>query len=202
MHSNIFLSNKNNSENIKLFDNQKANLYLILNEVNDIKKTINLTLKNNNVANIYCLILANKCNKSLEINVKHIGNNSTSNIYIKGLANNKADIKVNCISSCQSRTNKNAINQTIDGLIFDNASSIQALPCLDINVNDIEAKHTVNIGQISPEIIFYFNTKGLSELATYRFFIDNFVNDLKPILIKQKLDINKDIKSLIGGNHE
>ena len=202
MYSNIFLTNKNNQENINLTNNQKVNLYLVINEVKDLEKTINLTLKNNNLVNIYCLVLANKCNKFLNINIEHTGSYSTSNIYVKGLANNKANIKVNCVSSCQAKTSKNAINQTIDGLIFDNDSSIQALPCLDININDIVAKHTVNIGQVNPEIIFYLNTKGLSKLEAYQFLIDSFINDLNPYLTNHKLDINKDIKSLIGGRYE
>lgn len=202
MRSNVFLTNKSSDENISFSNDQKANLFLVINEVKDLKKTINLTLKNNNLVNIYCLILANKSNKFLNINIDHKGNNSQSNIYVKSLANNKSHVKVNCVSSCQSKTNKNIINQTIDGLIFDNDSTIQALPCLDININDIVAKHTVNIGQVNPEIIFYLNTKGLSKLEAYQFLIDSFISDLNPCLKQYKININNDIRSLMRGSYE
>lgn len=202
MLSNIFLTNTNATQDINLKNNEKVNLYLVANDQKDITKTINLSLKNNNEVNLYCLVLANAKNKIFNINFHHLGNNSTSNIYVKALANNKATVKVNCVSSCATKTTKNTINQTIDGLIFDNNSLIQALPCLDINIHEITAKHTVNIGQVDPEIIFYLNTKGLSNLEAYQFLIDSFINDLHPYLTKYKINVNKDIQTLMGGSYE
>lgn len=202
MFSNIFLTKFNDSQTINLKDNQKVNLYLVANDNQDVKKDINLTLANNNEVNLYCLILASKTAKTFNIYFNHKGNNSTSNIYVKSLANNNANIKINCVSRCEFKTHKNTINQVIDGLIFDNESSIQALPCLDINIDDITAKHTVNIGQVDPEIIFYLNTKGLSNLQAYQFLIDSFIKDLDPYLSQFKININKDIQSLIGGSYE
>ncbi len=202
MHSNIFLTNVSGKQNINLKTNQKVNLYLVANNQKDINKTVNLTLTDNNKVNLYCLVLASGSNKTFNINFNHKGNNSISNIYVKALANNKANVKVNCISSCQNRTKGNAINQNIDGLIFDNDSLIQALPCLDININDIVAKHTVNIGQINPEIIFYLNTKGLSNLEAYQFLIDSFIHDLNPYLTKYRINIKNDIQKLMGGYYE
>lgn len=202
MYSNIFLKNFSNSEIVNLSNNQKVNLYLVANDTKDITKNITLSLHDNNEVNLYCLVLSTGKNKTFNINFKHLGNNSTSNIYVKALANKKANIKINCVSSCKDKTHKNTINQIIDGLIFDNDSLIQALPCLDININDIVAKHTVNIGQVDPEIIFYLNTKGLTKLEAYQFLIDSFIKDLEPYLVKHNININKDIRSLIGGSYE
>lgn len=202
MLSNIFLTNQNATQSINLKDSQKVNLYLVANDQNDLEKTINLNLKNHNEVNLYCLILANAKTKIVNINFNHLGNSSTSNIYVKALANNKATVKVNCVSLCKTKTHKNIINQVIDGLIFDNDSLIQALPCLDINIDDITAKHTVNIGQIDPEIIFYLNTKGLSNLEAYQFLIDSFISDLNPYLTEYRININNDIRSLMGGRYE
>lgn len=202
MLSNIFLKNHNAQESFNLKNNQKVNLYLIANDTKDISKTINLSLTNNNIVNLYCLVLSSGKSKTFNINFNHKGNNSISNIYVKALANNKANVHINCVSACKSKTSKNTINQTIDGLIFDNDSTIQALPCLDININDIVAKHTVNIGQINPEIIFYLNTKGLSNLQAYQFLIDSFINDLHPYINKFNININKDIKTIVGGHYE
>ncbi|MBQ0045728.1 MAG: SufD family Fe-S cluster assembly protein [Mycoplasma sp.] len=202
MFSNVYLKNKSIDEKYDLFDNQKANFYLVANSSSDVCKNININLKNENILNIYCLVLSSNKTKVININLNHNGNNSQSNIYVKALANNKATIKVNCVSNCQTKTHKNIINQVIDGLIFDNESLIQALPCLDINIDDIVAKHTVNIGQVDPEIIFYLNTKGLSSLEAYQFLIDSFINDLNPYLSHYKINITKDIRSLMEGNYE
>lgn len=202
MYSNIYLQNNNEKQKFDLSNNQTVNLYFVANDAKDLEKDIEINLLNNNEVNLYCLVLSNKRTKIINVNINHFGNNSTSNIYVKALANNSATIKINCVSGCQTKTKTNTINQTIDGLIFDDNSLIQALPCLDININDIMAKHTVNIGQIDPEIIFYLNTKGLNNLEAYQFLIDSFINNLKPYLSKYNIDINKEIKSLVGGKYE
>lgn len=198
MHSNIFLTTLKD-ENINLKNNQKVNVYLVSQNNDNVSKTLNIELRKNNEVNLYCLILGNNVTKTFNFNFNHLGNNSVSNIYVKSLANNNAHLHINCISFAKQKTHKNEINQLIDGLIFDNESSIQALPCLDIDVNDIVAKHTVNIGQVDPEIIFYLNTKGLSKTEAYQFMIDSFISLLKPYLDQYHLNIDNDIKSLMEG---
>jgi len=198
MFSNIFITNLNKLDEINLKDNQKVNIYLISNSNENINKDININLKNDNIVNLYCLILGDGNLKVFNFNMHHEGNYSKSNIIVKALANHKAIIKVNCVSSANKNTSKNEINQYIDGLMFDDASSIHALPCLDINIDDITAKHTVNIGQVDPEIIFYLNSKGLNKTEAYQFLIDGFISNLKPYLDEYKIDIDKDIKSLMG----
>lgn len=202
MFSNYYLRNTNLTQTLNLKDNQKVNIYLVSNGTDNLNKTVTLSLGNNNIVNIYCLVLSNHQNKVINFNVDHHGNNSVSNIYVKALANNNAIIKVNCVSRNETKTNKNTINQMIDGLIFDDESLIQALPCLDINVDDITAKHTVNIGQVDPEIIFYLNTKGLNNIEAYQFLIDSFLSDLNPYLTHYHINVRKDIKTLMGGKYE
>ncbi|MCQ2747917.1 MAG: SufD family Fe-S cluster assembly protein [Mycoplasmoidaceae bacterium] len=201
MYSNIFLKNISNVENINLKNNQKVNIYFVANEDKNLEKNINIVVNNNNLINIYGLILANGKNKKININIDHKDDKSVSNIHVKTLANNKSNVQINCVSCCNKKTHKNAINQLIDGLLFDSESSIQALPCLDINIDDINAKHTVNIGQVDPEIIFYLNTKGLNNLQAYQFLIKSFINDLSPYLTKNRISINKEINKLIGGKY-
>jgi len=197
MSSNIFVTKLNNLEQINLKNNEEVNIYLISNKKENINKELTLNLLNNNVVNLYCLILGDGNEKTFNFNFHHNGIFSKSNIYVKVLANHKSLIKVNCVSSAKTKTTKNEISQYIDGLMFDNASNIQALPCLDINIDDIVAKHTVNIGQVDPEIIFYLNSKGLSTTEAYQFLIDGFISNLKPYIEQYKIDIDKDIKSLM-----
>lgn len=202
MYSNIFLQSNKSHDTINLKSKQKVNVYLVANEEKDMQKTIDINVINNNIVNVYCLILSSGKHKKVDININHHGDASISNIYVKTLVNNAAIVKVNCISNCATKTHKNQINQTIDGLMFDDKSLIQALPCLDINIDDIMAKHTVNIGQVDPEIIFYLNSKGLSTLEAYQFLINSFIKDLKPYLDQYHVNINRDIRLLVGGNYE
>lgn len=202
MFSNIFITKLNSKQTINLKNNQKVNVYVVANDKNNINKDLKIVLKNNNIVNIYCLILASANKKEIDFNLFHEGNNSISNIYVKALANRKSSVKVNCVSYAKKATKKNEINQMIDGLMFDDKSSIRALPCLDINIDNVIARHTVNIGQVDPEIIFYLNSKGLSTTKAYQFLIDSFITDLKPYLSKYKININKDIKKLMEAKYE
>lgn len=198
MHSNIFITKLNKNEKINLKNDQKVNVYVLANDEKSCKKNLEIILKDNNEVNLYCLVLADANVKEFNFNLNHKGNNSISNIYVKALANHESLIKVNCISNIKNGTNKNSVNQQIDGLMFDNKSMIHALPCLDINIDDIQAKHTVNIGQVDPEIIFYLNSKGLSTIEAYQFLIDSFISDLKPYIEKYNVNISKNIKRLMG----
>lgn len=202
MSSNIFITALNTNQKIDLKNNEKVNIYLVSNKRENCNKNLDIYLHNNNEVNLYGLVLGKGSTKIFNFNLHHLGNNSTSNIFVKALANNKAIINVNCVSSNLPKTKKNIINQQIDGLMFDDESIIKALPCLDINVDNVTAKHTVNIGQIDPEIIFYLNTKGLSEIDAYQFMIDSFINELTPYLIQYKTNIAEDIKALMEAKHE
>ncbi len=202
MHSNIFITKLNNKQRINLKNNQTVNVFVVTNDKNKMHKNLDIILKNNNKVNIYCLILASGTTKEINFNLFHNGNNSVSNIYVKALANHKSLVKVNCMSNAKAKTKKNEINQLIDGLMFDDKSQIKALPCLDINIDNVIARHTVNIGQVDPEIIFYLNSKGLSTVKAYQFLIDSFIMDLKPYLNKYRININKDIKKLMEVKYE
>jgi Fe-S cluster assembly scaffold protein SufB len=76
------------------------------------------------------------------------------------------------------------------------------LPSLDMFSNNLIAKHTVNIGQINPEVIFYLNTKRLNKQQIYEFLINNFIKDIQPYLFKFKINISHSIKKILGVNNE
>jgi len=202
MSSNIFITNLTKPEAISLQNNQKANIYIVANGKDNCNKELEIILQTKSEANLYVLVIGNGNQKFFNFKFNHIGNNSKSNIYVKALASNKALIKIDCNSKIKEGSHKNEASQTIDGLIFDNQSQIQALPMLDIDTDDITAKHTVNIGQIDPEIIFYLNTKGLSTLEAYQFLIDSFINDLTPYLLTHQVNISSDIKRLLEAKYE
>ncbi len=198
MHFNVFIPQLNNSQTVDLESNNSVDVFVVLNNKESIKKTVKVILRNNNKVNIYCLILGDRSLKEINLNLVHKGDNSISNIYVKALANHASNIKVNCFSSASKKTSKNEINQMIDGLMFDDKSTIKALPCLDINIDNVIAKHTVNVGQIDPEIIFYLNSKGLSKTQAYQFLIDSFISNLKPYVKKYNVNILEDINKIMG----
>lgn len=202
MLSKFFITNLSKPETISLKNNQKANIYIVANGAENCNKELEVILQSKAEANLYVLVIGNANQKFFNFKFNHIGNNAKSNIYVKALASHKALIKIDCNSKIKEGSHKNEVSQTIDGLIFDNESQIQALPCLDIDTDDITAKHTVNIGQIDPEIIFYLNTKGLSNLQAYQFLIDSFINDLTPYLLTHNVNISREIKRLLEANYE
>lgn len=202
MFSNYFLTNCNGKQCINLHDKDKANIYFVLSNSHDVNKKIMVNLLNFCYVNFYFFIIANNSKIQIDLHVNHYKNNSTSNIFVKSLVTNSSNVSINCVSWAKTKTCKNIINQQIDGLIFDKSSKMTVLPSLDICSNNLIAKHTVNIGQINPEIIFYLNTKGLNNYQIYKFLINNFIRDIQPFLTKYKKDISNDIKKVLGDKNE
>ena len=202
MLSNYFLTNHSKTENINLLDKDKVNIYSILSNCHKIDKKVNINLHNFCHVNFYLFIIANNSRIQIDISINHHKNNSTSNIFVKSLVTNNSNVNINCVSWAKAKTSKNVITQQVDGLIFDKSSKVSILPSLDICTNHLVAKHTVNIGQINPEIIFYLKTKGLNKYQIYEFLINNFIKDVQPFLNNFKKNISNDIKSILGGSDE
>lgn len=177
MSFNNILLNSLKNQTIDLKNNEQVNLYFVDFSNDNFVKKLEINLFNNNNVNLFGICVNNGHGKYCEININHNGSNSKSKIFFKAFNKNKAMTSIICNSKAKEKTLNNAIDQDIGGLLLDNNSSITALPCLDVDTNSIIAEHSVNIGQIDPEIVFYLNSKGLSVQEAYLLVIDSFVNN-------------------------
>lgn len=138
------------------------NFFIIDHLVHDGYKKININLKKNKQINVYLYIICNAKNKQYEITCNH-KQSSQCNIFIKTLVNTKGNVKVNIKNIVDKNINNVKINQDVQGLIFDANSKINVTPSMLIDNNKIVANHSVNIGSLNPESLFYLMSKGLTK---------------------------------------
>jgi Fe-S cluster assembly scaffold protein SufB len=142
--------------------------YIVDVENKDIDKQITIDLKENQTINVYLYTLCKAKNKQYKIKCIH-KKNSRCNICIKALVNNCGNVKLNIENKVSKNISNVLINQDIQGITFDNDSKIIATPSMIISNNKIIANHSVSIGNLNPESLFYLTSRGLtSQQATIK----------------------------------
>ncbi|MDR2847367.1 MAG: SufD family Fe-S cluster assembly protein [Mycoplasmataceae bacterium] len=148
---------------------------IILFEQNNIDKNIDILLKprENITYNVY--IIANNQNKKININVKHQAySQATINVNSICLKQGHIDIKIN--NSVKANMTNCVIRQNITGLILDDDSYIEAFPTMQVENSLIDAQHSVNIGNINQEQLYYLMSRKLSKQQAVILLIKNMFN--------------------------
>ena len=123
--------------------------------------------------------------------VNHIGENSSSEIIVNGVAVNGARVLCDGLV----RIEKNAINslghQKLNGLLLDDESSILSEPILEIENKDVKCSHGASISQIKDEIMFYMNSRGINREEAMNLIINSYIEQVKTFLnLEQELISN------------
>lgn len=95
-----------------------------------------------------------------------IGKNSHSTMSIRGIAVKGARVISEGLIRVDKKATSSYSSQNIQGLIIDENSHITSEPSLEIETNDVRCSHAASISQISKDILFYMNSRGLSEKDT------------------------------------
>jgi len=142
-----------------------------------IKSNFKITKKIKSDDNIHYYVIADnrKINGSIVIEQS---NNTTVNIEIYCLAKNKGEIKINLINDT-SKTSKNlSINQKIIGVISDDLSKINVTPIMNVNNNSVNAQHSIELGHLDYEKIFYLNLRGFNNEESNKILLESIFGDI------------------------
>ena len=159
---------KNKIEIINIKKNQKINKKIVNslnikhNDIssNNIDQNFNFSVTENSVLNIHCLLVNSNKQKSHIFTINQ-QKNSTVNIYVKAFGFNQSNTKVIIDSKIPKNAENIVLNQEINGYIFDDGSTIIATPSMLVDNNKIVANHSVSVGSINPEKLFYLMSKGI-----------------------------------------
>jgi Fe-S cluster assembly protein SufD len=164
---------------------------------NNTNFSFKVSLKNNQKLNMYIYMVASSCMKKLDVSIKH-KSNSNSNVFVRTFVNNKANVNI-CLDAQAEKNNTNVVaNQFIDGLIFDNRSKINVLPSLVVDTNSIKANHSVNIGNVNPEDLFYIMSKGVNKKQATLLLLQSMISDLKQEQDKKIYKLYKKVHNLLN----
>ncbi len=88
-----------------------------------------------------------------------------------------------------------------DALMFDQESSTDTIPYIDVQEEDVEMAHEARVGKISDENIFYLMSRGLSEEEAVEMIVNGFLEPVtKELPIEYAVELNKLITLEIEGS--
>lgn len=184
----FFIDNNSKSKfNFSINDNAEVNILICLNKTKNLDLLFNQYFNNNSLIINICVWTFDTTNCLL--NLKTINNNDLqkTKINIYSLAYNNSNLKIFLESYVASKFIGSEVDQKIKGTIIGESSSITTLPNLNINTNEVIATHSVNIGGIDKDELFYIQTKGFSFDESMSLILNSYYN----IVLKNVANKNK-----------
>lgn len=176
LYKNLFVVLKNNSNLIssQFIYNSSFNSSLV-------------KLSNSCIYNLKSSYKISNNNSFIKNESFHIGENSKSNLDVKGIILNSARV----INDGKIKISRNAINsvghQNLKNLILDKSSFVSSDPILKVDNSKVECSHASSISKIDDEILFYIASKGISYDYSLKLIIDGFLYEVLENISSLKL---------------
>ena len=186
---------------LKKYENQKEDFHIIPQWDSNIKlwtiiKNSNISLLldaqyENTSLECYFLIPAiNNQNVKLDIQTNFKAKNTKIIINVIALASDNASITLDWNLHIEDNINNVEAKLYEETLLLWNAKYISLIPWLRVDSPDVIASHWAKVQRISPERIFYMQSRSLSKEKAINMIIDSYSQD-----IIQKLQLNESQKS-------
>ncbi len=186
----------NNVNFNKNYENYEATKLFFL-DVNDQAEQldINIKVKEHSFCEVYLTTLSSK-SKKININVECIANHAKVLCVVRAIAIDEAQVQVFCNGIINAKSIENEVAQDLRTVVIGAQAKIIGKPQLVINSNNVIASHTLNIGVIDQETIFYLMTKGLKKIEAinlilksyFQVIIDNIKDETTKMEIIQLID--------------
>jgi len=105
-------------------------------------------------------------------------NNTSVNIEIFCFAKNKGEIEINLINNTSNFAKNLSINQKIIGIVSDESSKIKVTPIMNVNNNSVNAQHSIELGHLDYEKLFYLNLRGFNNDESNKILLDSIFGDI------------------------
>jgi len=136
-------------------------------------KELKINFHNDEVYNIYVY----SKNKNIKLKVRTTHANNTEGKLFFFLVANYSNIKLDLSSKINPDSIGVKVVHKIRGIVLDNKSSIEVLPILDVNTKNSISEHSIEIGYINKELLFYLNTKGMNNANAKLFLLGKYFKD-------------------------
>lgn len=178
----INIINENKNIDLKL----EKNSQLVINYYNDSQESFDINITEEEASNLI-INIASITDKDCKVNINVLitGNNNKCVINVRNISKNgNSNFYVNV--KANENTKGNIIVEDLKGVLED--GTIDFLPILEIDTNEVEASHFATIGGFNQNDIFYLQSKGLEYDACikilkkafiYKIFNKEFLNLLE-----------------------
>ena len=192
---------KNEKSILRKFENEKENFQIIPDKNSNIKFwaviknsqiSCNFDIQNEN-SNIECYFLIpaiKNQNVKLDINTNFKVSNTKVWIYVIGLATDDASITLNGNLHIEKDIKNVEAKLYEETLLLWNAKYISLIPWLRVDSPDVKASHWAKVQRISPERLFYMQSRWLDSEKAIWMIINSYSQQ-----IIEKLWLNEQEKS-------
>jgi len=124
---------------------------------------------------------------NLACSMHHKSNNTNSNIYTKGVLDDKSNtIYRGLVKIYENAENSNGY-QKEDALILSEDSKADSIPNLEINNYDVKCSHGSSIGHIDKDKLFYLMSRGISKEDSVKLVVDGFLGEIIDYVSNEEL---------------
>lgn len=99
-------------------------------------------------------------------------------ITMKGVAEGTAHAVAHGMIEISERGRGTDTYLTEDVLMLDPTAKIDAIPGLEIRTNDVKASHSATVSRVTPEDLFYFQSRGIDESEARKMYVQGFLGEL------------------------
>lgn len=178
--NDIFILNEHDFKlNLTLENNETKNLYFI--DVLDMDVDFNLTInlnKNNLVNCIFGSLNIKKYKKNINIYMNHNSDASYSYCEVFSINSGHSNTNIDLSAKIENKSLNNNCIQIIKGILLSDDCKIKGKPNLFIDSNNIKAKHSLAIGSLNKNHLFYLISKGINQENARKLIIMGFFNTL------------------------
>lgn len=152
-------------------------IFLSLSKKN-VDKKITFNIEKNITIKIYLLDLIETCHHNFHV-ILNNATNCRSYLFAKLFAGKAGNTSLDVVANVKRNCENVITDQEIKGFLLSNDAKIIAIPSLVVNTNKIKASHSVNIGHLSKDSIFYLQTKGFDYKQAVNTIIESEISILK-----------------------
>jgi len=128
---------------------------------------------------IYGLFVGKKADDfQLKTNQYHIAPNSTSNLLIKGVFDDKSQFIYQGLIKIEKTGQKSHAYQKNKNLILSEKVYVDSRPFLEILANDVFCTHGSTTGKINEESLFYLKSRGLDQKTAKKLYVSGFIQEV------------------------
>ena len=182
---NNFLDWQTNYINSSFNNNDKY--FFIDTNTKSVSKKVDLIIEKNQKIKLFLFIINTGKNKKYEININQ-KNDSEFFCNVLAINSNGAITDIKLINKSSKNTINAYCSQEFKCFNIDQISQFILNPILSIKNNTINAFHSIDVGFLDKEKIFYLSTKKIPNNEIYELLFNSLVADIN--LIKE-LDINR-----------
>lgn len=110
--------------------------------------------------------------------VDHWKPHGTSSQLYKGILEGKSTAVFNGKTFVHAGAQKTAATQTNKNLLLSDNATMDTKPELEIYADDVKCSHGAAVGQIDPEALFYFKSRGIGEARARRLICYGFASEV------------------------